>query len=108
MTKKTYAFLTISIELHSDDVKNRPLTNFVVFGGVDIQVEAPTQALHLTLAYHFPAPQFSQLEHLVKAIDPSCQGEWELRLFSRDIRQADKEVQLVLFIHFPLHWTLTF
>jgi len=68
---------------------------------MDIQVEAPTQALHLTLAYHFPAPQFSQLEHLVKAIDPSCQGEWELRLFSRDIRQADKEVYRVVYPHVP-------
>ena len=64
----------------------------MVFVWTDVMVEAPSQALHLTLAYHFPSSQFANLESLVESINPNVQGDWEFRLFSRDVRLADKEV----------------
>ena len=50
-------------------------------------VEAPSQALHLTLAYHFPSSQFANLESLVESINPNVQG---------DLRFVDSETQETL------------
>lgn len=56
----------------------------------------------MTLAYNFPASHFSQLESLVRAIDPNeepCQ--WQLRLYSRDVRLSGRKVYKVVYPHAP-------
>ncbi len=61
----------------------------------DVHVEPHKKQLHVTLAYHFQASHLPVLEKLAKSLDVSSGCDWLAVLFSRDIRFANHEVDLL-------------
>lgn len=61
----------------------------------DVHVEPHKKQLHVTLAYHFQASHLPVLEKLAKSVDVSSGCDWLAVLFSRDIRFANHEVDLL-------------
>lgn len=61
----------------------------------DVHVEPHKKQLHVTLAYHFQTSHLPILEKLAKSVDVSSGCDWLAVLFSRDIRFANHEVDLL-------------
>lgn len=50
------------------------------------------KSLHITLAYHFDVSFYEELKALVEDMHPMEHSNWELRLYSRDPRFANHQV----------------
>lgn len=61
----------------------------------DVHVEPHKKQLHVTLAYHFQTSHLPVLEKLAKSVDASSGCDWLAVLFSRDIRFANHEVDVL-------------
>lgn len=73
------------------------ITLFFFFLCPDVHVEPHKKQLHVTLAYHFQASHLPILEKLAKNVDASSGCDWLAVLFSRDIRFANHEVEVLPF-----------
>lgn len=69
--------------------------NFVIYQTA-INLEAHVKSLHITLAYHFDVAAYDELKNLVDDMQPSDHSSWELRLYSRDPRFANHQVNNLL------------
>lgn len=67
----------------------------------DISADVYNQDLHMTLAYNFGMNQTSTLETLVRNINPDMKSNWQLRLYSRDVRLSGRKVYKVIYPHVP-------
>ncbi|OCT91450.1 hypothetical protein XELAEV_18014504mg [Xenopus laevis] len=65
--------------------------------GADCSVKPVSKQLHLTLAHKFSPHHQGTLEHLAKSISPAQSCEWEVVLFSRDMRFAHYQTMRTLF-----------
>lgn len=68
---------------------------YVSFFYPDVRVEPHKKQLHVTLAYHFQTAHLPVLEKLAKSVDASSGCDWLAVLFSRDIRFANHEVDVL-------------
>lgn len=60
---------------------------------VGVQVDPHLKSLHLTLAYQFDVAQKETLKSLIKStINSSTPCLWELKLYSREVTAANKQV----------------
>ena len=73
-----------------------------------INLEAHVKSLHITLAYHFDVAAYDELKMLVDDMQPSDHSSWELRLYSRDPRFANHQVNIYFFDDFSVFYCLVF
>lgn len=67
---------------------------YLYFSLVDVQVVPHVKSLHLTLAYQFDVSQKETLKSLIKStINSSAPPLWEVKLYSREVRAANKQVK---------------
>jgi len=67
----------------------------------DISADVYNQDLHMTLAYNFLTSQYTALESLVNNINPDKRSNWQIRLYSRDVRLSGRKVYKVIYPHVP-------
>lgn len=66
-----------------------------------ITAEPQAKSLYLTLAYQFPSSLYQPLRLMVEKLGPITPAQWELRLYSRDLRLQNSHVYKVIHAHVP-------
>ena len=61
-----------------------------------VLIEPYTRHMHMSLAYRFSDEYQAKIEELASKIDTHGKCQWQLIIYSRDIRISSHEVNIVL------------
>lgn len=68
---------------------------------LEINAEPNMKSMHLTLAYQFSDTLYESLRTMVEKLEPNKYADWELRLYSKDLRSCNMNVHKVMHMHVP-------
>ncbi|XP_043265006.1 protein UBASH3A homolog isoform X1 [Colletes gigas] len=90
-------------EANAEWLKNIAIRYVNKLTSLGISAEPPQvkKSLHLTLVYQFPSNLYQQLRLMVEKLTLSSPANWELRLYSRDVRLQNMHVHKVTHAHVP-------
>ncbi|EFN88717.1 protein UBASH3A homolog [Harpegnathos saltator] len=88
-------------DINAEWLKNIAIRYVNKVAPLGIIAEPQVTPLHLTLAYQFPSNLFQSLSSAVEKLGPNTPANWELRLYSRDLRLQNLHVHKVTHAHVP-------
>lgn len=88
-------------DINAEWLKNIAVCYVNKIASLGITAEPQVKSLHLTLAYQFPSSLFQSLRLMVEKLGPNTSTNWELRLYSRDLRLQNLHVHKVTHAHVP-------